>query len=464
MRTATTILVLLLAVSASAGDFQTFSIGGGVGLATFTGGSPPWFTVAPTFGARFEKYLTGKWRLEISLSRFKIYDDLTAHSEFQIGSDKGGRDRIWEGYDIGSLFRYRLFPYSNRFSIDGGFGGGLSVWKIVDAGADTTLKVAGEHGETKDLASTEIFLSACFGPEYRLSRYFKVGLDIQADYLTGAGLEFSESVEKERSRWHLKVGVFLSYCFQKKGWQSRWNETDRKFIHTPGPGEREKIPPDIERKSLDMIERADSDRDGIADIEDDCPGTTEKARGLVDIRGCPVDTDCDGIADYVDKCPHNPVGAVTDQYGCPLDSDGDGIYDGLDDCPDSEPDLTVDHTGCIDLSLLEKPMILNIKYYSGSFEIDRKTKKRLDELSRILLKAPGIRVEINGYTDNIGTADANRKLSEKRAKRVRDYLVRLGVDSGRLTPVGRGETNFVASNATREGRQKNRRVELLFFK
>ncbi|UCD95421.1 MAG: OmpA family protein, partial [Candidatus Zixiibacteriota bacterium] len=86
------------------------------------------------------------------------------------------------------------------------------------------------------------------------------------------------------------------------------------------------------------------------------------------------------------------------------------------------------------------------------------------ELSRILLKATGIKVEINGYTDNIGTSEANKALSQKRANRIRDYLVSKGVDTGRLTPIGRGETNFIASNATREGRQKNRRTELVFFR
>jgi len=97
----------------------------------------------------------------------------------------------------------------------------------------------------------------------------------------------------------------------------------------------------------------------------------DEAYGMVDLRGCPVDVDCDGVPDYLDNCPRNRLGALVDGYGCPTDGDNDGVPDGLDNCPDSDSGLAVDHNGCIDLSILEKPVILNIKYQSGSFEIDR---------------------------------------------------------------------------------------------
>jgi len=136
----------------------------------------------------------------------------------------------------------------------------------------------------------------------------------------------------------------------------------------------------------------------------------------------------------------------------------------LADCPGSAVDLPVDNSGCLDLSIIEKPMILYIKYESGSFDIDRPTKIKLKKLSRILKIANNVRVDINGYTDNIGTTEANRKLSEKRALQVCDYLVSLGISQNRLNSQGRGEINFITPNDTLAGRQKNRRVELLFFK
>jgi OmpA-OmpF porin, OOP family len=70
------------------------------------------------------------------------------------------------------------------------------------------------------------------------------------------------------------------------------------------------------------------------------------------------------------------------------------------------------------------------------------------------------KVKITGYTDNAGSQQYNLKLSLRRAEAVRDYLVRLGVDSKKMKVSGKGEAKPVASNSTKEGRAKNRRVEV----
>src|SRR5690606_33594364 len=65
-----------------------------------------------------------------------------------------------------------------------------------------------------------------------------------------------------------------------------------------------------------------------------------------------------------------------------------------------------------------------------------------------------------GHTDSIGTEQYNQGLSERRANSVKDYLVSKGIDPNRIYVEGKGETQPVASNATREGRAQNRRVEI----
>jgi OOP family OmpA-OmpF porin len=70
-------------------------------------------------------------------------------------------------------------------------------------------------------------------------------------------------------------------------------------------------------------------------------------------------------------------------------------------------------------------------------------------------------VQIIGHTDNTGTSDYNQKLSEQRAATVRDFLVKNGVDPSKITILGKGETSPIADNATKEGRAKNRRVEVM---
>jgi OOP family OmpA-OmpF porin len=84
----------------------------------------------------------------------------------------------------------------------------------------------------------------------------------------------------------------------------------------------------------------------------------------------------------------------------------------------------------------------------------------LDEAASQLNQVPGTRVSVEGHTDSTGADAYNQSLSERRAGSVKDYLVSKGVDSGRLTTAGYGESQPVADNATAEVRALNRRVEL----
>lgn len=100
------------------------------------------------------------------------------------------------------------------------------------------------------------------------------------------------------------------------------------------------------------------------------------------------------------------------------------------------------------------------------FETDRAelrtgTANNLDKLAAFLASYPDRDVVIEGYTDNVGSADYNFDLSQRRAESVRGYLMTQGVDSGRISASGKGEGSPVASNSDSTGRQMNRRVEIL---
>jgi outer membrane protein OmpA-like peptidoglycan-associated protein len=88
-------------------------------------------------------------------------------------------------------------------------------------------------------------------------------------------------------------------------------------------------------------------------------------------------------------------------------------------------------------------------------------KTALAKIAGILSVYKKCTVLVEGHTDNIGTADYNKDLSARRASNVKEYLVAQGVEAGRLTSVGYGFTKPVATNTTKEGRQKNRRVDLV---
>ena len=85
----------------------------------------------------------------------------------------------------------------------------------------------------------------------------------------------------------------------------------------------------------------------------------------------------------------------------------------------------------------------------------------LADIARMMERHAGLRLRVEGHTDAAGAADANRRLSQERAEAVVAWLVAQGVDAGRLEAVGLGQTAPAADNATPEGRQQNRRVELV---
>jgi outer membrane protein OmpA-like peptidoglycan-associated protein len=103
----------------------------------------------------------------------------------------------------------------------------------------------------------------------------------------------------------------------------------------------------------------------------------------------------------------------------------------------------------------------DVLFRSGSVELLPGARERLAKVSGIVLAYPGLHVAVEGHTDSIGTDDYNQQLSEHRASSVRDYLVQQGIASGAIEARGFGKTEPIASNDSPEGRQQNRRVELV---
>lgn len=106
-----------------------------------------------------------------------------------------------------------------------------------------------------------------------------------------------------------------------------------------------------------------------------------------------------------------------------------------------------------------KPIIIN--FATGSWALTPEMKDRIEnQLGQLAVQFAGMRVRIEGNTDNVGSADMNRELSRKRAKSVADYLVKsYNFDPNRFVIVGNGPDKPVATNITEEGRAANRRTE-----
>ena len=103
----------------------------------------------------------------------------------------------------------------------------------------------------------------------------------------------------------------------------------------------------------------------------------------------------------------------------------------------------------------------DVLFDTGRYSLKPGAREKLAKVAGILIAYPGLNIEVDGYTDNVGGDDMNQKLSENRAGAVRDYLVEQGVTTNSVSAKGFGNTLPVASNDNAAGRQANRRVELV---
>jgi outer membrane protein OmpA-like peptidoglycan-associated protein len=103
----------------------------------------------------------------------------------------------------------------------------------------------------------------------------------------------------------------------------------------------------------------------------------------------------------------------------------------------------------------------DVLFDTGSSTLKPAAREKLAKISGILLAHAGLTLQIEGHTDSVGTDDFNQQLSERRADTVRDFLAEQGVPASSISARGFGKTQPVASNETAEGRQLNRRVELV---
>ncbi len=105
------------------------------------------------------------------------------------------------------------------------------------------------------------------------------------------------------------------------------------------------------------------------------------------------------------------------------------------------------------------PVYINFDFGKATIPGDQRA--MIDEIYNLLAANPGLNLQIEGHTDNIGDAAGNKRLSEQRARSVVNLLVQKGINSSRLSAAGYGMDKPVADNASEEGRAKNRRVELV---
>ncbi|MFZ5889452.1 MAG: OmpA family protein [Myxococcota bacterium] len=217
----------------------------------------------------------------------------------------------------------------------------------------------------------------------------------------------------------------------------------------------------------------DYDADGVPDAHDTCFSLPGVASNDPLMNGCPalpLDTDEDSVPDAFDACPRAPgVATRTPRtHGCPkdVDHDADTIPDASDACPDErgEPNSDPKANGCpppaASLSTTKIEIAEQVQFETGTAVIKPESDRILSAVLKVLRDHPELElIRVEGHTDDRGTPELNRRLSQERATSVVSWLVSHGIVAARLVAKGYGPDRPIDENTSEAGRARNRRVE-----
>lgn len=319
-----------------------------------------------------------------------------------------------------------------------------------------------------------------------------LGIDLTQSLMAAYAYDFTLSDLNEGSRGSHEITLGLRLGMKKDRDKDTVLDKDDPCPDVWGPVENQGCPEEEEEEEEDEEDdpEGDKDEDGVLNKDDKCP----EVKGLKTNDGCPLgDRDNDGLRDDLDLCPDIPGLAVNN--GCPLsdrdkdgiidekdvcpdepgplrlegcpeskaDADGDGVPDKYDNCPNSRgngpngcPVATAEEKAILDLA------IRNLYFDTDKDKIKSRSFQYLDKLAEVMVTHPDWRIRMTGHTDDRGSDEYNLDLSKRRVEAAMFYLINRGMSRQQLITEYYGESKPVASNASEQTMQLNRRVEMEF--
>ena len=469
------LILLLMATTAAANDIdEKWGAGATFGWMKLVGGEHDYSNVDQNAGLWLRHGLNSKWSLQASLRYGYVRPGVPApnvDAGLTFDATHAFYTTAWQG-TLGA--RYHFTP-EKSFSPYAGFHAGYINWNVRDENGNNdvglmpqgdTVHGFDDSGNVADLNNSSPTVGASLGAEYFFSDAISMDLAARYSYLMSSEVDNigtsdlwgSGHVDANSGLLELSLGLTIYFGGNP--------DTDGDGILNDDDACPEVAEDPDGYKDEDGCPELDNDRDGLNDDCDQCPDLPEDEDGFQDDDGCPdPDNDGDGIIDAHDNCPDEAedIDGFQDADGCiDPDNDSDGVPDTADLCPDTPLNMEVDATGCPLVAVLGAEVVLEgVTFESGKAELKASSFKTLDKVVESMVAWPAVTIEIQGHTDNTGTALFNLKLSQDRAESVMAYLQMKGVAASRLTAVGYGEDIPCATNATSEGKAINRRVELV---
>jgi OOP family OmpA-OmpF porin len=297
-------------------------------------------------------------------------------------------------------------------------GGGYSAY------TPTTMLSDGTQATTKDIRSA--YIPVGLGLKFNLSKGVNLDMGYQvnfvdADNFDGYNVGFSND----------------KYSYAHIGLEFALGSKSKPQLATHNPVSSMRQEYLMEEQKLQMAineQKAANDQ-----LRTDLNATR------ADLAKFSADSDGDGVPDFFDKCPGTPAGTKVDGSGCPLPVNKEvKVYITEED------------------KKIVKDAIANLEFDFGKTTLRAKSFPSLDRVAALLTEK-NFSLKLAGHTDDVGSNDANLKLSKARAESIKTYLVDKGANASRVEATGYGETQPIATNKTAEGRQQNRRVEFTLY-